>query len=150
MTTLVPKKQKNSSHPNFFEDFFTDGFLEIPPFFAFANQKGAFIPNANVIEKSDSFEIELAAPGLTSKDFKAEINDGILNISAEKEEEFTEKDKNFRRKEFSFSSFSRSFVLPENVASDKINADYKNGVLKLTLPKKVGSAASSVQHIKIG
>lgn len=51
---------------------------------------------------------------------------------------------------FSFSSFSRSFVLPENVASDKINADYKNGVLKLTLPKKAGSAASSVQHIKIG
>lgn len=48
MTTLVPTK-KNSSLPSVFEDFFNDGFLDIPPFFAFANQKGAFIPNVNVI-----------------------------------------------------------------------------------------------------
>ncbi|MCD9574083.1 Hsp20/alpha crystallin family protein [Flavobacterium soyae] len=149
MTTLVTTKKKNSSHPSIFEDFFTDRFLEFPPFFAFTNQKGAFIPHANVIENSADFEIEIAAPGLTSKDFKAEIKNGILQISAEKEEESEEEDKNFRKKEFSFSSFSRSFVLPENIAADKIDAKYKNGVLKLTLPKKKSSPAKPVQQITI-
>ena len=149
MTTLVPTK-KNGSLPSVFEDFFNDGFLDIPPFFAFANQKGAFIPNVNVIENTDNFEIELAAPGLQNKDFKAEVNNGVLNISAEKEEESTKEDKNFRRREFSFTSFSRSFVLPENVAADKIDANYKNGVLKLTLPKKNSSPKTPVKQIKIG
>lgn len=148
MTTLVPIK-KNVSLPNIFDDFFNDGFLDIPPFFAFANQKGAFIPNVNVIENKDNFEIELAAPGLQNEDFNAEVKNGVLTISAEKEEEIKEEDKNFRKREFSYSSFSRSFVLPDNVAADKIDGHYKNGILKLSLPKKNSSPETPVKQIKI-
>ncbi|PAM93724.1 hypothetical protein B4N84_15725 [Flavobacterium sp. IR1] len=148
MSTIIPTK-KNGSLPTLFEDFFDDNFLNIPPFFAFANQKGAFTPNVNIVENIDNFEIELAAPGLQNKDFKAEVNNGILSISAEKEEKSTKEDKNFRRREFSFSSFSRSFVLPENIAHDKIDASYKNGVLKLTLPKKNSSPKTPAKQIKI-
>ncbi|WP_035643992.1 Hsp20/alpha crystallin family protein [Flavobacterium sp. ASV13] len=149
MTTLVPTKKKNSNGLGIFEDFFTDRFLDIPSFFAFANQNGASMPQANIIENNADFEIEIAAPGLTSKDFKAEIKNGVLNISAQKEEESEQEDKNFRKKEFSFTSFSRSFVLPENIAEDKIDAKYNNGVLKLTLPKKKSSPEKPVQQIAI-
>jgi HSP20 family protein len=149
MTTLVPTK-KNVSLPNVFDDFFNDGFLDMPSFFAFTNQKGAFMPNVNVIENSENFEIELAAPGLQNKDFKAEVKNGVLTISAEKEEETKEEGKNFRKREFSYSSFSRSFVLPDNVTADKIDANYKNGILKLTLPKKNSSPKTPAKQIKIG
>ena len=149
MTTLVPTKKKNSNGLGIFEDFFTDRFLDIPSFFAFANQNGSSMPQANIIENNADFEIEIAAPGLTSNDFKAEIKNGVLNISAQKEEESEQEDKNFRKKEFSFTSFSRSFVLPENIAEDKIDAKYNNGVLKLTLPKKKSSPEKPVQHIAI-
>lgn len=149
MTTLVPTRNKVSL-PSVFDDFFNDGFLDMPPFFAFANQRAAFIPNVNVIENTDNFEIELAAPGLQNKDFKAEVKNGVLTITAEKEEEFKEEDKNFRKREFSYSSFSRSFVLPDNVAADNIDGNYKNGILKLTLPKKNSSPQTPAKQIKIG
>lgn len=149
MTTLATTKKKTSV-PSLFQDFFNEGFFDTPPFFSFENQTGSFIPNVNVIENKDNFEIELAAPGLESKDFKAEINNGVLNISAEKEQEFKEEIKNFRKREFCFTSFSRSFVLPENIATDKIDATYKNGVLRIMLPKKNSSVKTPVKKIKIG
>jgi HSP20 family protein len=149
MTTLVPTKN-NVSLPNVFDDFFNDGFLDMPSFFAFTNQKGAFMPNVNVIENTENFEIELAAPGLQNKDFKAEVKNGVLTISAEKEEEAEENGKNFRKREFSYSSFNRSFVLPDNVTADKIDANYKNGILKVTLPKKNTSPKTPAKQIKIG
>jgi HSP20 family protein len=148
MTTLVPT-QKNGSLPRVLEDFFNDGFLDIAPFFAISNQKGVSIPNVNVIENTDNFEIELAAPGLQNKDFKAELNNGVLHISAQREEQFKEDDKNFRKREFCYTSFSRSFVLPENVATDKIDAVYKNGVLRITLPKKNSNPETPAKQIKI-
>ncbi|MXO06708.1 Hsp20/alpha crystallin family protein [Flavobacterium sp. HBTb2-11-1] len=149
MTTLVPTQKKNSSQLSVFDDFFSSRFPDFSPFFSFGNQNGIFTAQANIIENSNDFEIEIAAPGFKSEDFKVEIKDGVLHASAEKEEESEEENKNFRKKEFSFSSFSRAFVLPENINSDKIDAKYKNGVLKLALPKKKSSTAKPVQHIKV-
>lgn len=142
MTTLVPTVESDST-PSIFEDFFNDGFLDMPQSFAFTNQKGAFMPNVNFIESTDNFEIELAAPGLQNKDFKVEVKNGVLTISAQKKEE----NKNFRKREF--SSF-RSFILKDSVAADKIDTNYKNGILKLTLPKKNSSPKTSTKQIKIG
>ena len=96
-----------------------------------------------------NFKIELAAPGFDKKDFKVETDNGMLTISSEKEKEEKEDTENYRRREFSFSSFRRSFQLPENSIQDKIEAKYENGVLKLTLPKKEISISKPKKEIKI-
>ena len=109
-----------------------------------------FIPEANIIETSKAYKIELAAPGLEKKDFKVEIQDGVLHVRAEKEEEKEENDKNFRRREFSYHSFSRSFALPESLLLDKIEASYEKGILHLHLPKKEVTVSKPTKQIKVG
>lgn len=81
----------------------------------------ALVPEANIIETNKAYKIELAAPGLEKKDFNVEIQDGVLHVCAEREEEKEEEDKNFRRTEFSYHSFSRSFVC-QMAYFDKIEA----------------------------
>jgi len=93
-------------------------------------------PAVNVIENSDNFRIELAAPGMKKEDFKIRVDGNLLEISAERKEEKEEKEENYTRREFSQSSFSRTFTLPDTINADKIGADYRDGLLKLTLPKK--------------
>jgi len=93
-------------------------------------------PALNIKETTDEFEIELAAPGYNKKDFEVTIDDGCLNISAKKEESKEEKDENYTRKEFSYSSFERSLQLPDSIADEKIKAKYNNGILKFSLAKK--------------
>ena len=106
------------------------------------------VPDANIIENDKDFKIELAAPGLERKDFKVEVENGVLSISAEKEEEKKEDRKNYRRREFSYNAFSRSFTLPDNSLPEKIDAKYDNGILHLTLPKKEISI-SKPKEIKV-
>lgn len=93
------------------------------------------VPSVNVIENDKEFKLELSAPGFEKKDFKLEVKDGILNISAEKENKLEEEKENYRKKEFSYTSIRRSFRLPETVIDDKIDAKYDNGILKIALPK---------------
>ena len=114
-------------------DFFDSDRFFTNPFFT---KNEEWLPAVNVIETEKNYEIELAAPGYKKDDFKVKVENGILNISAETKEEKEEKNKNFTRREFSCSSFSRSFTLPENSSEDKIQAKYDNGVLRLTLAKK--------------
>jgi len=95
------------------------------------------VPAVNVMEKEKEFEIQMAAPGLTKKDFNITIENGVLTIFVEKEIENEEKDKNFTRKEYNYTNFSRSFTLPESVKTEKVDAFYENGILKLVLPKEV-------------
>lgn len=94
------------------------------------------MPSANITESEKEYLIELAAPGLTKKDFKVENNNGVLTISAEKKEEKKESEGGYTRREYSYNSFSRSFTLPENSKADHIDAKYEDGILKLTVPKK--------------
>ena len=97
---------------------------------------GFNVPSANVTESEKEYLIELAAPGLTKKDFRVEMENGMLTISVEKKEEKQEENGGYSRKEYSYNSFSRSFTLPENCKSDKVDAKYEDGILKLVLPKK--------------
>ena len=106
-------------------------------------------PSVNVIENANNFEIEVAAPGMEKKDFKVEVDKGVLTISAEKEEEEKEEGENYTRKEFSYNSFSRSFSLPENVLSEKITAEYDNGMLTLSLPKSEVTVSKPAKEIKV-
>lgn len=107
------------------------------------------IPDANIVENEKDFRIELAAPGLEKKDFKIEVSNGILSVSAEKEKEEKEEKENYRRREFSYSSFSRSFALPDNSLPDKIDAKYENGILRLSLPKKEVTVSKPKKEIKV-
>jgi len=107
------------------------------------------VPGANIIENEKDFKIELAAPGLEKKDFKVEVNNGVLTISAEKKEEKKEENENYKRREFSYNSFSRSFTLPDNSVPDKIDAKYENGVLRLVLPKKEVTISKPAKQIKV-
>jgi HSP20 family protein len=107
------------------------------------------IPSVNVTETPKEYKIEVAAPGYEKKDFKLEVEDGMLNISTERKEEKEEKGKNWLRKEFSYNQFSRSFQVPENTVADKIDARYENGILHISLPKKEVAVSNPKKEIKV-
>lgn len=130
---------------NLFDDFWgTDKFFE-----------GEWLPTPrfqtpaiNIKDNENNFEIEVAAPGLTKDDFNVTIENGILCISSEKEERKEEKKDNYTREEFNYSSFSRSFSLPDYVDPESIDAKYKEGVLRLTL-NKLQTVTPPVKKIEI-
>src|ERR1700752_3899007 len=109
----------------------------------------SFIPAANITERDKDFLIELAAPGMTKKDFKVELENNTLSISSEKEEKHEEKKDGVSRKEFSYNSFCRSFRLPENSKADKIEAEYENGILKVAIPKKEVTITKAKKEIAV-
>jgi HSP20 family protein len=107
------------------------------------------MPSANIREKEKQFEVELAAPGMDKKDFRIEIDNNILSISAEREDEKTEEKDNYTRREFSYNSFARSFQIPPSVNAEAIQAAYTHGILTLTLPKKEEAASGNRKAIEI-
>lgn len=109
----------------------------------------AKVPPVNIVERENEYEIEMAVPGMNKDDFHVTCENGLLTISAEKEEKKEEKDKNFTKREYNFNSFSRSFTLPEAVKFDQVKARYENGMLKLSLPITAESRAKSKKEIKI-
>lgn len=117
--------------PSIFDDFFRNDFFETGLLGRTLN-----VPAVNIVEKTDEYKISLAAPGMKKNDFKIDVEGNMLIISAELEEKKEEKKEKFTREEFNYSSFSRSFTLPDEVNKEKIEAVYVDGVLKLTLPKK--------------
>ena len=92
-------------------------------------------PRVEVTELDDHFEVSAELPGMKREDIKVELNDRILTISGEKQTEHEKKDRSIHLCERIYGSFHRSFRLPSQVKADKINAEFKNGVLKLNLPK---------------
>ena len=104
---------------------------------------------ANIIENPDSFQLDLAAPGLKKDDFKIHLENNILTVSSEVEDQKLEEGKNYSRKEFYYGSFSRSFTLPKIVDLDKIQADYSDGILKVILPKKEEAKLEIKKEIRI-
>jgi HSP20 family protein len=93
------------------------------------------LPAVNIKETDGGFDVEVAAPGYQKKDFKIDIQNGVLHISAETSDEKSEENENYTRKEFSYSSFNRSFSLPENVKEENVTAKYEKGLLLLKLEK---------------
>jgi len=100
------------------------------------SMKNVSMPAVNVKENKNAFKLDVAAPGFKKDDFKLEVQNGYLTISGETKEEKEDKDEKYTRQEYRFSSFSRSFTLPDNVKSADISAEYADGILKVTLPKK--------------
>jgi HSP20 family protein len=152
MSLLV---RTNGGFPTLFSDWLNPAMLTSDlmdfdteaPFSAL--RLGINIPSANVKETGKDYVVELAAPGLERKDFKVEVTDHNLVISSEKKEEKKEEKEGYSRKEFSFSSFSRSFALPENVKEGDIDAKYKDGILKIVIPKKEITVSKPVREIAV-
>jgi len=94
------------------------------------------VPAVNIKENEKEYYLELFVPGRSKEDFIIEIDEAVLTISSEIKKENEEVNDNYTRKEFSISSFKRSFTLPDTIATDKIDANYEGGILKFNLPKK--------------
>ena len=140
---MLTTRFHNTSIPNFsnlFDELFNP---ELVSKNAHSNR-----PAVNVIEQADQFLIEVAAPGLEKEDFKVELEGQKLIISCQNEEKKNEENLNYRRKEFSFSSFRRTFNITNALDGAKISAKYDQGILTVPVPKKEAEA-QSVQTIKI-
>lgn len=115
---------------NWMDDFFNNSVGN-----ALNNDTSALRPDVNVKETDDAYIMEVAAPGLEKSDFNIQVEDGSLTLSAERKTENEDEGEKYLRREFQYTSFSRSFHLPENVKFDKIEAKYVDGVLHVHVPK---------------
>ena len=138
----IVKYNNNNVFPSLINEFFNDDFG-----MNFLNRSHS-VPSVNSLENNDSFEIDLAVPGMKKEDFTIELNEKVLVISSETSNTM-ENDK-MRLNEFNFSSFQRSFRVPDSVDQDKIKANYKNGILKIKLPKRKESISKPNRVINIG
>lgn len=126
----MPIRRSQNWLPGIFNDFFGNEWIE---------KASANAPAINIIENDQNYKVEVAAPGLTKDDFNVKIGqENQLVVSIEKKQESKEDDKNgkYLRREFSYSHFQQSMLLPENVEKDKIEAKVENGVLSILIPKK--------------
>jgi HSP20 family protein len=107
------------------------------------------VPAVNITEEKNEYMVALAVPGMKKDDFRIDIEGNMLTISSEKEETKEEKDKKFTRKEYNFTSFSRSFTLPDEVDKQKIEAKYEDGVLRISLPFNEEVKKPAAKHIAV-
>lgn len=126
-----------------FDEFFTKSMAEFRGLENFFSH-----PSVNIKETGTAFELELAAPGLDKGDLKVNIENGYLTISAKQKADNQSNKDNYSFREFNYSSFTRSFQLPENVDEAAIRATHENGILKVELPKvEVKEAEAKVIEI---
>lgn len=146
MTLVKFKKHRLPWYDNMFTDLLGTDRLLTNDFLKDDN----WLPAMNIKENKNNFEIELAAPGFNKKDFEITIENGVLQISAEKQVEKEEKEDDFTHREFNYNSLLRSFTLPDIVnEKDDIDAKYQNGILKLTLAKLPEEEMTHRRIIKI-
>lgn len=130
---MVPSRRMYNQNwlPSMFNDFFDNDWME---------KSNATAPAINVLENEHSYDLELAAPGMTKDDFKVSLDEnGDLVINMEKKQENNDENKHghYLRREFSYSKFQQTMLLPEDADREKINAQVEHGVLKVNIPKVV-------------
>ena len=142
---LVPRNNNLgfSLFDNMFDDMFKDPF--------FTSNNNTKIMRTDIQEKDNNYVIEMDLPGYDKEDIKAQLKDGYLTISAEKNTSKDEKDEkgNYIRKERYSGKCSRSFYVGENVKEEDIKASFKNGILELTFPKEIEKKQEDIKYITI-
>lgn len=141
---MLPILHRSTWLPDVFDDFFNTDFMP---------RANATAPAINVIEKDKAYVVELAAPGLKKEDFQVNIDDdGNLSIKMEQKHENKEEDKksHYLRREFSYSKYEQTLLLPDDVQKDKISAKVDNGVLYVDLPKTEEARTKVQRRIEVG
>jgi HSP20 family protein len=126
---MLPTITKRNFRPFYMGSIFDDDFFPV------MSNNVSSMPAVNIKEDDKRFMLDLAVPGIDKKDLKIDINEDVLTISSETKNESEESKDGYKRKEFSYTSFCRSFQIPENVNREKIEANYKDGILSVSLPK---------------
>lgn len=121
-------------NPGLFPSIWND--VLTPDWFGGTDFQNHTLPAVNIREAETHFTLELAVPGMKKEDFNIEIDDDVLTISMEREAEKQEEQNGYTRREFRYSSFKRAFTLPETVNEDAIEAEYTDGILRFSLPKR--------------
>lgn len=145
MSTLVKTNRKNGFVPSpLLDDFFTKDLFD---WAGWSNDTTS--PSVNIVETNEAFKVEMAAPGMNKEDFHVELDNDTLTIQAEVSTENKEESERFTRREFNYQTFKRSFYLPNTVEADQIHATYKEGILRLEIPKKEEAKRKPIKTIKI-
>ena len=139
---MLPTISRRTFSP-FLSNLFDDDFFPV------VSNRTSSMPAVNIKENEKNYTLELAVPGMDKKDLKIDINEDVLTISSETNNETEEEKDGYKRKEFSYSSFCRSFYIPDNVNKEKIGASYKDGILTVEIPKMEEEKNKITKQIKI-
>jgi len=123
-------KTQNPWFPAIVDELFNSSWRPAAP------HKGGTLPAVNIIEEDKAYQLEFAVPGKDKNDFEIEVEDGVLSVglqSSETQETLTPR---YTRREFHYDAFKRTFTLPDSIDANKIDAQYRAGVLQVTLPKR--------------
>jgi HSP20 family protein len=126
---MLPTITRRSFRPFYMPNIFDEDLFPV------VTNRTSSMPAVNIRENDKNYVLDLAIPGIDKKDLKIDINEDVLTISSETKNESEESSDGYKRKEFSYSTFCRSFYVPENVTREKIEANYKDGILSVALPK---------------
>lgn len=145
MNTIVKNTFQNGrfvprTYSDLLDSFFRDSFLE--------SRNGKFSPPADIAEDEKGYYIALTLPGVNKEEVTIDINEGILSISGERKNQKEESSKKYHVVESNFGIFKRSFKLPEHVHFESIEAEYKDGILAISVPKQEGKVVKSIVRIK--
>jgi len=139
---MLPSITRRNFRP-FFPSLFDDDFFTIN------TSRPNSMPAVNIREDDKNYFLELAVPGMEKKDLRIDIDEDVLTVSSETKNEAEDKMDGYTRKEFSFSSFVRSFYIPENVDRESIQASYNEGILTVSFPKQEVEKKKLTKEVKI-
>lgn len=145
----LTNKNSNVNFPtwsNWLDDVFNK---DLPSVFTSNFNTGITLPKVNIKETADAYVVDMAVPGQKKSDFQIDLQNQVLSISTETKEESEQKEENYTRREFGYSSFKRTFSLPETVDENNIEASYNEGILSIHLPKKEEAKQKPARVIKI-
>jgi HSP20 family protein len=140
MFDLIPRTSFMFPVRNMFDRFFDDEVVG-----NILSENKSFVPVFDISENDTGYSVVAELPGIDEKDLDVTLTDGILTVKGEKRQETEEKGEAYHRIERRYGSFQRSFRMPDGIQGDKIDATYKNGVLKLMIPKSENSEAKKIE-----
>ncbi|MFI3314911.1 MAG: Hsp20/alpha crystallin family protein [Rikenellaceae bacterium] len=140
---MLPSKRSQNWLPSIFNDFIGNEWIA---------KSNSVAPAMNIIETAKEYKIEIASPGLNKEDFTLKVNDQnhlVISVKRESHNTIDDKESKYLRREFSFSQFQQTLILPDNIDKDSIDASQQNGVLTVTIPKKEEVVVSNEKEIPI-